>query len=318
MTAGNRASTGRLIRLARPAMGSVFEIYAGGEDVGALQRCAYDALDRVDWLEQQLSHYLPDSEICRLNARAYEETVAVTPNLFALLLRLRQLSAETDGAFDCTAGKLVRQWGFFRRGQAHGEAAEPPDAEMLATIVAQIGWRHVELDEKARTVRFRTPQVELHLGAVGKGYIVQCAADYLRTEGVACALLHSGHSSIVAIGAPPESDGWTIGLPGVRASLTLRDAALSTSGGAEQSVTIQGTRYSHLFDPRTGCPVNGPVAVSVLSPDAADGDALSTACCVQGTEWARAFCRGHPHIGALFVTREGEDVRLERIGRACV
>ena len=170
MQAESRASTGSLIRVARPAMGSLFEIYAGGEDADALKRAAYDALDRVDWLEQQLSHYLPDSEICRLNARAYEETVAVSPNLFALLLRLRRLSAATEGAFDCTAGKLVCMWGFFRRGQAHGEAAEPPDAETLEAVVQQIGWRHVELDEKARTVRFLTPEIELHLGAVSRTF----------------------------------------------------------------------------------------------------------------------------------------------------
>jgi thiamine biosynthesis lipoprotein len=337
METGNRVSTGSLIRVARPAMGSPFAIYAGGEDVDALERLAYAALDRVDWLEQQLSHYLPDSEISRLNARAYKETVAVTPNLFALLLRLRQLSAETEGAFDSTTGKLVRIWGFFRRGQSHAVAAEPPDTETLAAVTQQIGWRHIELNEKARTVRFLTPQVELHLGAVGKGYIVQCAADYLRSEGVACALLHSGQSSIVAVGAPPESEGWTIGIPdpseealtsppsltarergagGVRAIVKLRDAALSTSGGAEQSVTMQGTRYAHLFDPRTGFPVNGPAAVTVLSPDAADGDALSTAFFVQGAEWTRAFCRSHPDIGALFVIGDAASApRTVRIGR---
>src|SRR5690349_3557892 len=105
----------RLVKVARPAIGSLFEIYAGGEDVEGLERLAYAALDRVDWLEQQLSHFLPDSDISRINARAYAEPVPVSPNLFALLLRLRRWSEETEGAFDCTAGRLVRAWGFFRR-----------------------------------------------------------------------------------------------------------------------------------------------------------------------------------------------------------
>jgi thiamine biosynthesis lipoprotein len=297
----------RLIRVSRPAMGSLFEIYAGGEDAGMLERIAGEALDRVDWLEQQLSHFLPDSDLCRINARAFEAAVPVAPDLFALLLRLRRWSEETQGAFDCTAGKLVRAWGFFRRGQANGESVAPPDPEQVVQIVAQIGWRHIELDEEAQTIRFLTDAVELHLGAVGKGYIVQCAADYMRSAGVSCALLHSGYSSIVAIGSPPDSMGWPIGIPGLAPQspplmiVHLCDAALSTSGSTEQCVEIGGVRTGHLFDPRNGLPVQGTHSVSVVSRDAAEGDALSTACFVQGAVWAARYCRTHTDIGVLWV-----------------
>ncbi len=310
----------RLIRVSRPAMGSEFEIYLGGDDSDALERIGQAALDRVDWLEAQLSHFQPDSDICSINARAYAEAVPVAPNLFALLLRLRAWSEETEGAFDCTAGKLVRAWGFFRRGWIRGEPVAPPDPEQIARIVPQIGWRNVELDTDAQTIRFLTPEAELHLGAVGKGYSVQCAADYLRAAGVSCALLHSGQSSIVTIGAPPESEGWPIGVPGTEPEgpplivLRLKDAALSTSGGAEQFVESDGVRYSHLFDPRTGQPVAGAYAVSILAPDAAQSDALSTACYVQGAEWTESYCRDHPDIGALFVFAAPDGARLLRIG----
>lgn len=298
---------GQLIRVSRPALGSAFEIYLGGEDPATLEALGYAALDRVLWLEQQLSHFLPDSEICQINRRAFQEPVAVSPAMMALLLRLRHWSEITEGAFDPTAGKLVRAWGFFRRGQLQGEAVSPPDAGEIAEIVRQIGWKNVELNEENATVRFLTPVVELHLGAVGKGYIVQCAADFLRTEGVECALLHSGQSSIVAIGAPPDREGWTIGIPNpykeeeTLAVVTLADAALSTSGTVEQFVESDGKRYSHLFDPRTGSPVSGFASLSVLSTDAAEGDALSTAFFVQGESWTRAFCQAHPNLGVLLV-----------------
>jgi thiamine biosynthesis lipoprotein len=299
-----------LIRLSRPAMGSLFEIYAGGTDAEALESAANRALDRVEQLESRLSHYLPDSDICLINARAYEEPVPVAPYLMDLLRRLRRWGLETEGAFDVTAGKLVRAWGLFRRGQAHGEAPSRPDCETLAALVAQIGWRHVELNEATGTIRFLSPQVELHLGAAGKGYIVQCAADLLRESGVECALLHCGQSSIIAVGAPPGQEGWSVGLadPAGGAepltTLSLKDAALSVSGSAEQSVTIDGTRYSHLFDPRTGEPIDAGTTVSVLSADAADGDALSTAFAVQGKSWTRDFCRSHPDIDAIFLTTD--------------
>jgi thiamine biosynthesis lipoprotein len=310
----------QLVKVARAAMGSLFEIYVGGAEAEALERLAHDALNRVDWLEQHLSHFLPDSDICQINARAYQEAVPVAPNLFALLWRLRRLSEETEGAFDCTAGKLVRAWGFFRRGLAQGERVSPPDAEEVVTLARQSGWRNVVLDEEAQTIRFLNPVVELHLGAVGKGYAVQCAADFLREQGVPYALLHSGQSSIAALSAPPESAGWPIGLPdpdreGERlAIVNLRNSALSTSGIAEQFVEIEARRIGHLFDPRTGQPVSGYRSVSVLSPDAAEGDALSTAFFVQGVEWTRAYCRKHPSIEAFFVA-EGSDSPLIHVGQ---
>ena len=192
--------------------------------------------------------------------------------------------------------------------------------ETLTQIVQQIGWQNVQLDEIVSTVRFLTPSVELHLGAVGKGYIVQAAADYLRSTGVACGLLHSGNSSIVAFGSPPEAEGWTVGLPDPQvptqqlATVTLHDYSLSTSGSLEQSVTIQGRRYSHLFDPRTGYPVEGPLSVSVLAPDAAEGDALATAFTLQGVDWTRAYCESHPDIGAIFLLSEAAETKVLCIG----
>lgn len=288
-----------LVKVARPAMGSLFEIYAGGGDPEGLERLGLEALDRVDWLEQQLSHYLPDSDISRINARAYHEPVVVQTGLFHLLARLRQSSVETEGAFDCTAGRLVREWGFFRRGALQGEEVRPPAPERIATITQQIGWRNVELNEVAQTIQFLTPYVELHLGAVGKGYIVQCAAEFLRESGVTCALLHSGNSSIVALGAPPEETGWPVGVG--ETTVQLRDATLSTSGGAEQFVMVNGIRFGHLFDPRTGQPVERNGSVTVCAPDATDGDALATAFFVQGEDWTRAYCATHPEIQAWFV-----------------
>src|SRR5579871_484008 len=117
----------QLIRLERPAMGSLFEIFLGGDDTALLERLANEALDRVEWLEGQLSHYLPESEICQINAQAFRVSVDVSSTLMTLLLRLRRWSEVTEGALDCTAGKLVRLWGQFRRGQAHGSLEAPPD-----------------------------------------------------------------------------------------------------------------------------------------------------------------------------------------------
>lgn len=307
----------QLLRAARPAMGSLFEIYLGGDHRATLETLAQEALDRVDWLEQQLSPYLPNSDLSRINAQAFAEPVPVAPNLWDLLLRLRHLSQVTEGAFDPTAGQLVRVWGFWRRGQMQGELIPPPDPALLAHIVRQIGWRFVALDTEERTIRFLTPELALHPGAVGKGYIVQCAAEFLREQGVECALLHCGQSSIVALGSPPDAEGWPIGLPGLReeetiGTLALRDGSLSTSGSFGQYVAWDGQRIGHQFDPRTGQPVTADATLSVLAPDAVEGDALATAFLVQGAAWARAFCAARPELGVVWTmpSAEGQTTTL--------
>lgn len=291
-------------------MGSIFELLIVGQDPVTAERLGAEAFDHADRLEQQLSHFVPASELCRINALAFHEPVPVSPLLWSLLLRLRKLSEETEGAFDPTAGKLVRAWGFFRRGLAHGEAPSPPDFDEIAILTKQIGWRSIILEESCRAIRFLSPAVELHLGAVGKGYIVQAVADLLRAQGVECALVHSGYSSIVAIGAPPDTEGWSLGIAAPTddtdeeetvAKITIADAALTTSGSAGQTVDIDGKRYGHLFDPRTGLPIPDVGSVSVVTRDATEGDALSTAFAVQGAVWTEAFCRNRPGLEALFV-----------------
>lgn len=296
-----------LIRVSRPALGSAFEIYLGGDDTGYLQQIGYAALELVRELERQLSHFEPDSVLCQINRQAYTQPVALPLSILRLLLRLRHWSTLTEGAFDPTAGRLVRLWGFFRQGKMQGVPVPAPDPEEIAAVTRQIGWQHVVLNEEDSTIRFLTPHIELHLGAVGKGWIVQQVADFLRERGITCALVHSGQSSIVALGHPPDAEGWPVGITHplqeerLLAKVLLADAALSTSGTTELSVTIGEERISHIFDPRTGTPVQGFAQISVLSRDAAEGDALSTAFSVQGETWTRQFCKRRPDLGVVLL-----------------
>src|SRR5262249_19692585 len=150
-------------------------------------------------------------------------------------------------------------------------------------VLKHVGMRCVELDEEAQTVRFRRPGVELHLGAIGKGYAVERAAQILRELEVPGALLHGGNSSIEAIGLGPGGEPRNVGLlpplrPGERmAAVGLENCALSTSGSTGDFFEADGRRYAHLIDPRTGWPVEGLLSVSVIAPSATDSDALSTA-----------------------------------------
>ncbi len=290
-----------VLRLGRVAMGSEFEVIARGPVRDHLLAAMEQALDEVERLDRQLSHYRPASDLCDLNARAAREPVRVDAELFRLLERAARLAEMTGGAFDITAGPLVRCWGFFRK---EGRVPAPEELEAALKLV---GMRNVELDREAETVRFRAPGVELHLGAIGKGYAVERAAALLRELDVPGALVHGGRSSIQAVGNGPGGEPWNVGLAhplreGERlTTVALADCALSTSGGTGDFFEAEGRRYSHLIDPRGGRPVEGPLSVSVISDSATDGDALSTALFVMGEEETAAFCAGHPDVAAIVV-----------------
>ncbi|HZL88793.1 MAG TPA: FAD:protein FMN transferase, partial [Pirellulaceae bacterium] len=168
-----QASRSYLVSVSRDAMACTFEIalnagqYPGGTDA------AVAALDLVDRLEQQLTIYRDDSEVSRLNQRAAAEPVVVERGLFDLLLQAKQLHDETGGAIDITSGPLTKVWGFFRR------QGQLPTQREIDEALSQIGSQWLELDAAARTVRFARPGMELNLGAIGKGYALDRAADYL-------------------------------------------------------------------------------------------------------------------------------------------
>jgi thiamine biosynthesis lipoprotein len=211
------------VAVALDAMATRFEIVLHGENPVGLRAAGEEALAEIQRLEARLSLYRPDSEIARVNARAAREPVRVTPEVFALLRHARQLSDETGGAFDITIGPLMRCWGFM------GAGGERPSPEAIAAARECVGMHHLVLDAQDFTVRFAREGVMLDLGAIGKGFAVEQAADFLREAGVTSALLHSGTSTAYAIGNPPDADCWKVaidrpqsgtGVPPVRGATT--------------------------------------------------------------------------------------------------
>jgi thiamine biosynthesis lipoprotein len=261
------------------------------------------ALDLIDQLEGQLSVYRETSEVSNINRRAATEAVVVEPRLFDLLTTAEWLARETDGAFDITAGALVKAWGFFR-----GPPRVPGDDDRQAALAAS-GVRHLQLDPARRTVRFLRPGVEINLGSIGKGYALDRAAEVLWNDwAVRSAVLHGGGSSVYALGSPPGGDrGWPVGIghpwrPGERlALLHLRDRALGTSAATFKHLVHEGRKLGHLLDPRTGWPGAGIASASALAPTAAEADALATAFYLLGLEGTRRFCATHPGVGAVLL-----------------
>jgi FAD:protein FMN transferase len=288
-----------------------FEILLHPDGVSASGEAAFQALDKISFLEQIFSVYLPTSELSLLNAKAHTGWVQVSWSTIELLRLGQSLWQETGGAFDMTAAKLSKAWGFHQR-----QGRMPSELEINEAL-SSIGSQFIELHEIQPEVRFLRP-IELNPGGIGKGYAIDCAAESLKQVDVTSFALHGGRSSVLCAGGQSSataSDGWKIAVRHpersemILGTLILFDQALGTSGPANQFFYFQGKRYGHIIDPRTGWPATGMLSVTVLHPSAGCADALATGLFVMGLEAAIGYCERHPEVSMLAILpgkRSGE------------
>jgi len=259
---------------------------------------AAEATREMHRIESVMSTWKDDSEISRLNRGSEGKPFEVSKELAGLLEKARVFSEKTSGAFDVTAMPLVRLWGF-----QGGEAKLPTDEE-LAAALARTGWRKMRVDLEASTVTL-LDGAQIDLAGIGKGYAVDRCAAILRERGVSSALVDLG-GNMFAIGSPPGRDFWAIGIrdpedpSGVIGKLLLSDEAVATSGNYENFVVIEGKRYGHIVDPRTGMTVDHVLGVTVVARTATESDALSTALFVLGPEDSRGIPEAFPGVRAVF------------------
>ncbi len=306
------APESRWLRVHRVAMACRFEVVLPSEDARHV-RAARAALDEADRIEALLTIFRDTSEVSRVNRAAADAPVKVSGELFALLRRCVDLHEQTGGAFDVTVSPLSRCWGFLQR---EGRLPAPEEIEAARALVSTV---RLELDAEGCTVRFSTAGMELNFGGIGKGYALDCMRRVLAGHGVRDALLSAGGSSVLAIGGGPG--GWTVDVRSPRAArsrlarLRLRDASLGTSGAGQQFVDVNGTRYGHVLDPRTGWSAAGVLSASLVTRDATSADALSTAVLTGGAAFAERYCGDHPGVMALVTPDDGSERPLV-FGRA--
>ena len=283
-----------------PHMGTKFQIIVYAPDEDSAGKAATDAFARIASLNAIMSDYDVSSELMRLCSRAGGPPVPVSEELFFVLSRAQEVSRQSGGAFDVTVGPVVKLWRKARK------AKKLPDPDKLAEARALVSWKNVHLDAEKRTVQLLKPGMQLDLGGIAKGYAADEALKVLKKHGLTRALVAAG-GDIAVSGPPPGAEGWRIAiarLPGEKDAgrLILHDAGVSTSGDAEQYVEIDGTRYSHIVDPRTGIGLVGRMSVTVVAKKGIDSDSLTKVAAVLGPE------KGVPLIEA----NEGASVRMVR------
>ncbi|MEX2610910.1 MAG: FAD:protein FMN transferase [Gemmatimonadota bacterium] len=279
-------------------MGTLLRLEVAAPTRAAAAEASEHALAAVHRLDGLLSTWDGSAEMARLNAASAGSSAAVSAALLALLLEAEVWSKRTGRAFEPAVGPLIDAW------ELRGEGRVPDGAALRAALRAVRAG--VTLDAAAGTLTRNDPAGWIDTGAFGKGAALAAAADALRTAGVADAVLDFG-GQIMALGRPADGGGWRVPVAHPRhrhqavGELLLRDVSAATSGASERFIEVDGQRYGHLLDPRTGQPVPAWGSVTVVAADPLAADALSTALFVLGPRAGMAWARDREDVAVLFL-----------------
>jgi thiamine biosynthesis lipoprotein len=234
----------------------------------------------------------------------------VSADLWLVLQRAQELAERSDGAFDITVGPYVLLWRKARREH------QLPDPARLEQAREAVGYRHVRLDPRRHAVELLVPDMRLDLGGIAKGYAVSEALKVLTRLGIKQALVEGGGDMAVS-GPPPGKKGWRIELASLDLTnappsryLSLKHLAISTSGDLYQRLEINGKRYSHIVDPRTGIGLTDHSLVSVIAPEGIAADSLTKVVSVLEPEKGMKLIEGTPRCAAHLVRSDGEKIEV--------
>ena len=265
----------------------------GGLDLVALKQHVDRTLATID---QQMSTYLPDSEVSRFNQSAGDDWFAVSPQTARVVAAGLEVSRSTHGAFDVTVGPLVNLWGFGPTGRPGVE----PTREAIAECRDRVGYRRFEVRREPPALRKRRADLFVDLSAIAKGFAVDEVAKLLDQHGIRAYMVEIG-GEVRTRGRKPDGSRWRIGIERpvperreLQCVVELDDRTLATSGDYRNFFEQRGHHYSHEIDPRTGRPVeHALVSVSVLAGDCMTADAWATALMVLGPDEALPMARQH-------------------------
>jgi len=263
-------------------MGNRFEISVVDDAEETANQHIDAAVEEIRRIEKLLTTFDTTSQTNQINQYAGERPVKVDQEVFELIKRSKIISQLTQGAFDITYGSVdKRLWNFDQEMKAL------PDAETAARMVRLINYRNVIMDEKRGTVFLKEAGMRIGFGGIGKGYAAEMARRLLIQRGVKSGVVNAA-GDLTVWGYQPNGKPWTIGIadPGSAkhpfSYLDITDMAVATSGNYEKFVVIDGKRYSHTIDPKTGLPVHGIKSVTIMSPNAEIADAMATPVMIMG------------------------------------
>ena len=261
-------------------MGTLFRVIVYAEDTSRATTCVREVFHLVDSFNNIFSDYQSDSELNKLCSRPFER-IPVSAPLWQILRYADRISRKSSGAFDVTVGPLSRLWRRARHLQ------EMPDTAQIHAAMAVVGYQNVRFYRRGHYILLKKANMQLDLGGIAQGFTADACLNYLNNAGLPVALVDAGGD--IALGDPPPGEaGWKIDIPAlldgqvVMQTVMRSHCGITSSGALYKYLEIDGTRYSHIIDPRSGYGLTHRNWVSVEAKDALTADVWATAISVSG------------------------------------
>ncbi len=287
----------------RLTLGTVVEITLIGNNKAALEDAMTAAFARITEIEMVADRFTSESEISAVNRRKTPATIAVSADMLRMLLISRKVSDLTGGAFDVTVAPLVDLWGFDVGGRL-------PARDEIERELSRVDYHRVAIDEASSTITPTDGSVRLELGGIAQGYAAGEVERLIRERGIKSGVINI--SGDIAVIGDKNGKPWRIGVQDPRdtdklcAVINAKDIAIVTSGNYERCFFVDGVKYHHILNPKTGYPARGCASVTVVTRDVVIADALSTAIFVLGPDEGMKLAGTLDGVEVLIVTEEGE------------
>jgi thiamine biosynthesis lipoprotein len=263
-------------------MGNGFQLSAMGDHEDWANECIDAGVAEIQRIEKLLTTFNEESETARINKNAGIKPVVVSEETFNIIERSIRISRVTQGAFDITYGSVdKRLWNFDTQLNAL------PDKNTARKMARLINYRNIILDRTTLSVMLKEKGMRIGFGGIGKGYAAEMAKQVMKGKGVKSGIVNAS-GDMATWGLQPNGKPWSLGIvdPNARgkifSSLNITDMAIATSGNYEKFILVNGQKYSHTINPRTGLPIRGIKSVTIISPNAEIADAMATPVMIMG------------------------------------
>lgn len=292
-------------------MGTDFTITLYALDDSTAHNAAMLAFGEIDRLNSLMSDYLYESELNHLSRTSGGgKDVSVSLDLFTVLETAQWISYRTDGLFDVTIGPMSKAWRTLRR------TPEPvmPSREVLKKLQNRVGYHHIVINYETEHVELLKPGMELDFGGIAKGYAAEKALEILLKKGISSALIDAG-GDVTLGNPPPERDSWRVAIPKKISQeetdvihLDAKNKTVTTSGDLFQFILIDGVRYSHILDPKTGLGATGHIQATVISSNGMTADAYASVLTLTTPEEGIRIIESLPDTEAIIFKRVDDDI----------
>ena len=282
-------------------MGNRFEISILANDEDFANANIDLAVAEISRIEKLLTTFSNDSITFQINENAGIQPVVVPKEVFDLIFRCQMISKMTQGAFDISYGSIDKKFWNFDLNMT-----SLPDKDVAKKTVELINYENIILNKNDQTVFLKNKGMRIGFGGIGKGYAAECAKKILKQNGIESGIVNAA-GDLTAWGYQENGEAWTIGIAdpnkkeSVFSTFNITNTSVATSGNYEKFVLIDGKKYSHTIDPKTGYPISGIKSVTIIAENAEIADALATPVTVMGIEVGLNFINQIPNIGCIII-----------------